>query len=184
MGANYIKNFMQEHGIKEGQEFKIHHGGKYYDLKIKDNALFDTYGTLAKSFIVCAVLLGEAQIETPKQKTLRDQIEQQSEYWLLDYDGQVSKQQFQDLEKEELTQGNAFLAKSDAEREKFRRNLEFRVKEWLRERECLKEYTGWIIRYYLNIMMSSSGSLNVGNVYDEFGIDFNKYENWGLNNEN
>lgn len=182
MGTNYIKNFMQEHGIKEGQEFKIHHGGKYYDLKIKYNALFDTYGNLAKPFMVCAVLLGVAVV-IPKPKTLREQIEQQGEYWLLQYDGQVSKQQLQDLEKEELAQGNAFLTESDAEREKFRRNLEFRVKEWLRERECLKEYTGWIIRYYLNIMMSSSGSLTVGNVYDEFGIDFNKYENWGLNND-
>ena len=176
---------MQEHGIHEGQEFRIklpEPRNTERIVFIRDNTMRCSIDKHAITTYWWAVLSGEAEIEIPKAKTLRGQIEQQGHYWLLDYDGQISKQHFQEIEEEELTQGNAFLTESDAKREEFRRNLEFRVKEWLRERDCLSGYTGWTIKRYLNILMiDGSDTISIADVHEKFKDDYDKYENWGIN---
>ena len=121
-------------------------------------------------------------IEKIKPKTLMEQLKEQGFGWELGKSGIVRKvplasMMVDSFEYDRAKQGNCFLTESEAEREAYRRKLEFEMQEWARERDCL----GNILNYYpwRDFRVSLKGTEEFKKVFESvFSEKVDKYYDW------
>ena len=126
-------------------------------------------------------------IEKIKPKTLVEQLKEQGFGWELDSYGDVEETCFDEEEFENdstllqiINQGNVFLTKSEAEREAYRRKLEFEMQEWARENDCLSTVSAHLdcqIFKMFNVYVRTIEKCNEAKTI--FNGKAGKYYNWG-----
>ena len=142
---NYIKQMMEDMGIEVNEEFYVIKKGVKFKAQVVVNHGIIIYDDKVKSFkfaessIYHEILSGYCEIEKIKHKpkTLVEQLREQDKGYLVNQEGFIYKYTglqrcILELEKQ-IKQGNMKLTRADAEKEVYRRLLEFEMQEWARE---------------------------------------------------
>jgi len=174
---NYIEKFMQDKGLKCMERFKVNERIVYFDnffsLRTDDEKL--------EGIIFMGLLQGNCKIEKIKPKTLMEKLKEQGEGYALHADGTITLRHYEDLDYfGYLTNNNAFLTKSEAKKEAYRRQLEFEMNEWPRENKCLADCFGEMVfqgfNVYIHLNKYTKDNLRV--VRNIFSDKVDKYYNW------
>ena len=136
---NYIKQMMEDKGIEVNEEFYVIKKGVKFKAQVVVNYGIIIYDDKVKSFkfaessIYHEILSGYCEIEKikPKGKTLVEQVREQGKYYYINAHGEVDNNTT--FNRFHARVGNIFLTQSDAEKEVYRRKLEFEMQEWAKE---------------------------------------------------
>lgn len=153
---NYIEEFLKDNGLKINVPYELS-GGLHNPYEFNQaKQLLDCRGEYAFYETIC-LLNGTYKIEKIKPKTLIKQLKEQGYCFFIVYSStvhnyiiqkinifklgdSVSEDFFYDNDEafvKHCEMGFLFLTKSEAERELYRRKLEFEMQEWARENDCL-----------------------------------------------
>jgi len=195
---NYIEMFMNDNNLKAGEKFNL----KDYPFNpcvINDEFDFINEHKCKDSATMHDLMLGFYEIEKIKPKTLMEQLKEQGFGWVIacDYLNSITTVEkinlCENYEEEEmqlgvtyldkdslmhhLIMGLIYLTESEAEREAYRRKLEFDMQEWARENECLDENgNGYIISNCFRIILTKYEWVN--KIKKTFRDKLEKYYNW------
>lgn len=169
---NYIEEIMKDNDLIENEVFLVGsidlgYRTKFTEFYFSQGMLYynDNSG-IANGHAVLSLFNGRNRIEKIKPKTLMEHLKKQGDGWIAWYDGDtVKRSTLGDDLALAMQQGNVFLSKSEAEREVYRRKLEFEMQEWARENDCL-----------------GTDVIHDMNVYAGFNV-FVKKELWDKGNE-
>jgi len=175
---NYIEMFMRDNDLKLGEKFRANDKIVYFD----DFYSLRTYDGKLEGVVFMGILQGNYEIEKIKPKTLMEQLKEQGFGYLIQVQGaitNVTNSDFVDgVYDKMIMQCNVFLTKSEAEREIYRRELEFEMQEWAREHDCLCGAGHMSIQPYngFNVCVKNFGfNERLKGVFNE---KVDKYYNW------
>lgn len=136
MAKNYIEEFMKDNDLSIREIFLFCETVEVY---INENLeLVNNKNNEILQSQMLGIMKGLAKIEKIKPKTLMEQLKEQGFGYAINTDGSITKRCYNDLKYlGYLGNGDVFLTETEAEREAYRKKLEFEMKEWARENDCL-----------------------------------------------
>lgn len=137
---NYIEEAMKNINLKVNQEFTFDDFehicwiNEFFELECK------TLSTAQRDALLLGIMIGKRIPILIKPKTLMGQLKEQGFGYFIMSDGYIEillTDETSDYFEQCLKMGGIFLTQSEAEREVYRRKLEFEMQEWSRENDCL-----------------------------------------------
>ena len=143
---NYIEEFMKNNGFNKNETYLFKNyfdkDGNMHELNIRFGEGYDitVNNDFASGEVYRQILKGVAIIEKIKPKTLMEQLKEQGYGWSINCMDDINVSKIcdtSDLFYPLMTIGDLHLTRNDALRERYRLKLEFEMREWARENDCL-----------------------------------------------
>jgi hypothetical protein len=181
MSKNYIEEWLKDNDLSIDESFNVEEFTRNpyfidegYRLRSRKEPLLQISGDN-----LVMILTGEFKIEKIKPKTLMEQLNEQGYGWVLSSSGEINKAYYGwEFWGNCIRNGNLYPTQSEAEREVYRRRLEFEMQEWARENDCLGEKENETFLLFAGFLVHINRGEKTNEMYERFKEKTQKYYNW------